>query len=79
MMDMGILDKDVVLIRHQMTADQGDVIVAVTENGATLKVLGMKNGKTALFPKNNKYQSIIPDELEVRGVFVGLIRTGNYA
>ena len=79
MIDIGILDKDVVLIRHQMTADQGEVIVAVTEKGATLKVLGRKNGKPALLPKNNKYKPIIPQELEVRGVFVGLIRTGNYA
>ncbi|HCE31385.1 MAG: LexA repressor [Candidatus Daviesbacteria bacterium GW2011_GWB1_39_5] len=74
MIDMGILDKDIVLIKHQMTADVGDVVVGITEDGATLKILGRKNGKTILEPRNINYKSIIPRQLEVRGVFVGLIR-----
>lgn len=74
MMDMGVLDNDIVLIRHQMTADIGNVVVGVTEKGATLKVLGRKNGKIILEPKNPKYDPIYPKELEVRGVFVGLVR-----
>lgn len=74
MMDMGILDKDIVLIKHQMTADLGEVVVGITENGATLKILGRKNGRTVLEPKNPKYDTIVPEQLEVRGVFVGLIR-----
>ena len=74
MIDMGILDKDIVLIKHQMTADVGDVVVGITEDGATIKILGRKNGKTILEPRNINYKSIIPRQLEVRGVFVGLIR-----
>ena len=74
MMDMGILDDDIVLIKHQMTADIGAVLVGITEKGATLKILGRKNGRTILEPRNPKYDTIIPDQLEVRGVFVGLIR-----
>jgi len=74
MMDMGILDDDIVLIKHQMTADIGDVVIGITEKGATLKILGRKNGRTILEPRNPKYDTIIPDQLEVRGVFVGLIR-----
>lgn len=74
MMDMGILDKDIVLIKHQMAADIGDVIVGITEKGATLKVLKRRNGQTILEPKNPKYESIVPKQLEIRGIFVGLIR-----
>ena len=74
MMDMGILDDDIVLIKHQMTADIGDVVIGITEKGATLKILGRKNGRTILEPRNPKYDTITPDQLEVRGVFVGLIR-----
>lgn len=74
MMDMGILDNDIVLIKHQMTAENGDVVVGITEKGATLKVLGRENGKIILEPKNPKYDPIYPKELEVRGVFVGLVR-----
>lgn len=77
MLDMGILDNDIVLIKHQMTADVGDTVVGVTENGATLKVLGQKNGKTVLQPRNPKYEIIIPEQLEIRGKFVGLIRMIN--
>lgn len=74
MMDMSVLDNDIVLIKHQMTADVGDVIVGITENGATLKVLGKQKGKIVLLPKNPKYETIIPEKLEIRGKFVGLIR-----
>jgi len=74
MMDMGILDKDIVLIKHQMVANAGEVVVGITENGATLKVLGYKNGKPILIPRNNMYKIITPEQLEIRGVFAGLIR-----
>ena len=77
MIDMGILNSDVVLIRHQMTADIGDVIVGITENGATLKVLGRQKGKIVLLPKNPKYETIIPEQLEIRGKFLGLIRNAS--
>lgn len=74
MIDMGILDRDIVLIKHQMAADAGEVVVGITENGATLKILGYKNGKSVLIPKNTKYETIVPEQLEIRGVFAGLIR-----
>jgi repressor LexA len=74
MMDMGILDNDIVLIKHQMTADIGDTIVGITEKGATLKVLGSKNEKIILQPRNPNYEIIIPEQLEIRGKFIGLMR-----
>lgn len=75
MIDMGILDGDVVLIRHQLTADNGDVIVAVTERGATLKIYRKTGGRVVLEPRNKTYPLIIPERLEIRGKFVGLIRS----
>lgn len=75
MIDMGILDKDIVLVKHQMTADKGDVVVGITEKGATLKIFDRENGRIVLRPRNQKYDTIIPDQLEIRGVFVGLMRT----
>lgn len=75
MIDMGILDGDVVLIRHQLTADNGDVVVAVTEKGATLKVYRKKGGTIFLEPRNKNYPLITPRKLEIRGKFVGLIRS----
>ncbi len=74
MIDMGILDDDVVLIKHQMTAENGNVVVAITEDGATLKVYKKKGKKIILEPRNKNYPIIEPKELEIRGKFVGLIR-----
>ena len=75
MIDDGICDGDIVVIKHQQTADDGDTIVAITENGATLKRYRSYNGKIYLEPRNQKLQNIYPKSLEVRGKFVGLIRT----
>lgn len=75
MIDMGILDNDIVLIKHQMTADKGDVVVGITERGATLKIFDRENGRIVLKPRNSKYDTIIPEQLEIRGLFAGLIRT----
>ena len=74
MMDMGILDNDTVLIKHQLTAKNGDVVVAITEKGATLKVYKKRGDKIMLEPKNKDYPIIYPKKLEIRGKFVGLIR-----
>ena len=74
MMDMGILDGDIVLIRHQLTAKDKDVVIAFTENGATLKVFRKSKGSIYLEPKNKDYPPIYPKQLEIRGKFCGLIR-----
>ncbi|NLG06460.1 MAG: repressor LexA [Candidatus Pacebacteria bacterium] len=74
MIDMGILDNDIILVKHQMTADVGDVVVGITEKGATLKILDNVNGQFILKPRNQKYDIIIPKQLEIRGIFAGLIR-----
>lgn len=74
MIDMGILDGDIALIKHQLIANNGDVVVGITEDGATLKVFKKTNGKILLEPRNKDYPVIEPRELEIRGKFVGLIR-----
>lgn len=74
MIDMGVLDNDIVLIKHQLTAGDRDVVVGITEKGATLKVFRKNNGKITLEPRNKKFPTIRPKELEIRGRLVGLIR-----
>ena len=74
MIEEGILDGDTVVIQHQITAQDGDTIVAITERGATLKLLRKRNDKVYLEPRNKRLENIYPEELEVRGKFVGLIR-----
>jgi SOS regulatory protein LexA len=77
MIEDGIWDGDVVVIKNQPTADNGDTIVAITENGATLKIFRNQNGKIFLEPRNKKLDNIYPKSLEIRGRFVGLIREGS--
>lgn len=74
MIEDGICDNDIVVIKHQLTADPGNTIVAITEKGATLKILRKKNGRIFLEPRNRNLSNIYPKELEIRGKFCGLIR-----
>lgn len=74
MIEDGIWDGDIVVIRHQQTADNGDTVVAITEDGATLKRYRNQNGRIYLEPKNQKLQNIYPRSLEIRGKFIGLLR-----
>lgn len=74
MIDMGILDGDTVLIRHQLIAKNGDVVVAITENGATLKVFREDGTSIYLEAKNKDFPNIYPKSLDIRGKFIGLIR-----
>ena len=74
MIDDGIMDRDIIVVKHQNTADDGDTIVAVTEKGATLKIFRQKNAKIYLEPRNKKLKNIHPKNLEIRGKFVGLVR-----
>ncbi|MEO1040342.1 MAG: transcriptional repressor LexA [Pseudomonadota bacterium] len=77
MIEEGILDGDVVVIRRGDTADNGDVVVAlVDEEEATLKRLRRKGGSIALEAANPAYETRIfgPDRVKVQGRLVGLIR-----
>ena len=77
MIDAGILDGDYVLIRKTDTAHSGEIVVALVEGEeATLKRLRKKGGSIALEPANRNYETRIfgPDQVEVQGKLVGLIR-----
>jgi len=78
MIEDGILDNDIVVIKHQLTAEPGETVVAVTERGATLKIFRKKNSKIFLEPRNKKLKNIYPKKLEIRGKFCGLIRQPKY-
>ena len=74
MIEDGICDQDIVVIKSQSVANNGETIVAITEEGATLKVFKNQNGKISLEPRNKNLSNIYPKLLEIKGKFVGLIR-----
>jgi repressor LexA len=77
MVDAGILDGDVVILRRCDTADNGSIVVALIDDSeATLKRLRRKGASIALEPANQKYETRIfgPDRVRVQGRVVGLLR-----
>jgi repressor LexA len=77
MIEAGILDGDMVVIRKTDTAHSGEIVVALVEGEeATLKRLRKKGGSIALEPANRAYETRIfgPDQVAVQGKLVGLIR-----
>lgn len=75
MVEDGICSGDIVVIKHQLTAESGETVVAITEKGATLKIFRKRDGKIFLEPRNRNLPNIYPKELEIRGKFCGLIRS----
>lgn len=78
MMDAGINDGDVVVIRETSAADNGDIVVALVEgHEATLKRFRRKGNMIALEAANPAYETrILPEgQVKVQGRLVGLIRT----
>ena len=77
MIEAGILNGDLVIIKSVDTASSGEIVVALVEGEeATLKRLRKKGGSIALEPANRNYETRIfgPDQVEVQGKLVGLIR-----
>ena len=77
MIDAGIHEGDIVIIKRQPTANNGDIIVALVKNEeATLKRLRRKGASVALEAANPKYETRIfgPDQVDIQGKLVGLIR-----
>lgn len=81
MIDEGIWDEDLVIIRQQSDASPGDIVVAIVSDEfgseyATLKVYYPRNGEIELKPKNKNLKSIFvkPQYFEIRGLFKGLLR-----
>ena len=77
MIDAGIHEGDVVIIKRTSTAENGDIVVALVEKEeATLKRLRKKGAAVALEAANPKYETRIfgPDQVDIQGRLVGLIR-----
>lgn len=77
MIDAGILDGDIVVVRRCDTAENGDIVVAlVDQEEATLKRLRKKGTTIALEAANPEFKTRIfgPDQIDIQGRLVGLMR-----
>lgn len=77
MIEAGIDDGDLVVVRKQNVAKEGDIIVALVDNQNTLKrcFRDEKNKKIILHPENKKKKDIIVDECYIQGVACNVIKT----
>lgn len=76
MIDAHIMDGDVIILSKQDTADNGQIVVALLDDGcATLKTFRrLKGGKVMLIPHNKTMQPITVDSVTIQGRVVGLLR-----
>ena len=75
MIDEGIFDGDIVIIRKQETADDGQTVVAIIDdNQATLKKIYREKRRIKLQPANQEMLPIFRKEVEIRGVVVKIER-----
>lgn len=74
MIDAGIETGDLVVIRKQACAEDGQIVVALVEDEATLKRLYRDKGKVILHPENRAMDDIIVDDCIIQGVAVKVIK-----
>ena len=76
MIDAGIMNGDKIIVRRQNTAENGEIVVALVEDSATVKRFYHKNGQIILHPENEALSDMIFSEGEVSilGKVVGLMR-----
>ncbi len=74
MIKIGMYNGDKVVVRKQNTADNGDIVVALVDDSATVKRFYKRDGKFILHPENDDMEDFIFDNVEVLGKVVGLIR-----
>ena len=74
MVKVGILNGDLVIVARQSTARNGEIIVALVEDGATVKRFYKENGHYRLQPENDAMEPIIVKDVTVLGKVVALYR-----
>ena len=77
MINAGIFDGDMVIVEQQPTADNGDIVVAMIEDSATVKRFYKEDGYYRLQPENDTMDPIIVSEVSIIGKVVGLYRSMN--
>jgi repressor LexA len=75
MIDAAICDGDWVVVRSQSTAENGDIVAAMLDEEATVKVFKQRDGHTWLLPRNSAFEPIVGDHAQVLGVVTAVLRS----
>lgn len=74
MINIGIFEGDKIVVKKQDTADNGDIVVALVDDSATVKRFFKRDGKIILHPENDEMEDFIFDDVSILGKVIGLIR-----
>lgn len=74
MLNAGILPGDLVVVHQQVDAHNGEIVVALFEDEATVKTLRRRDGKTWLMPENPDYDPIDGTQAQIIGKVVAVVR-----
>ena len=74
MIEAGIEDGDIVVLRRQETAENGEIVVAMIDDEATLKRIYYEDGHVRLQPENAAMEPIYADEVVILGRLLALFR-----
>ena len=74
MINAGILDGDMVLVEQRDTAENGEIVVALIEDGATVKTFYKEEGIIRLQPENDTMDPIIVEDVQILGKVIGVFR-----
>lgn len=74
MINAGILDGDMVLVEQRQTAHNGEMVVALIEDGATVKTFYKEEGVIRLQPENDTMDPIIVQDVQILGKVIGVFR-----
>lgn len=74
MIEAGIFNGDQILIEQTSTARNGDIVVALVEDSATVKTFYKENGHFRLQPENSSMEPIIVEQVQILGKVIGLFR-----
>ena len=74
MINAGILDGDHIIVAQQETADNGDIVVALLDDSATVKRFYRENSQIRLQPENDTMEPIYATDVQILGKVVGLLR-----
>ena len=77
MINAGILDGDMVVVRKQATAEHGDIVIALIDDEATCKRLSKNNGQIWLLAENDDYDDIDRSQAQILGKVTTIIRQYN--
>jgi repressor LexA len=75
MIDAAICDGDWVVVRQQHTAENGEIVAAMLDGEATVKVFRQRDGHTWLLPRNSAFEPILGDQAEILGKIVAVLRS----